>query len=59
MASDAQKKAVRKYDAEMTVQLKLKLNKGTDSDILKKLESVDNKQGYIKKLIRADIESDL
>lgn len=56
MASDAQKKAVRKYDEARTVQFKMKLNKGTDADILKKLESVDNKQGYIKSLIRADIE---
>lgn len=55
MSSDAQKRATRKYDEAKTVQFKMKLNKGTDADILKKLDEVDNKQGYIKGLIRADI----
>lgn len=31
------------------------LHKEYDKDILDKLESVENKQGYIKDLIRADI----
>lgn len=53
--SDAQKKAQEKYDQRATVQVKMKLNKGTDSDILVKLDSVPNKQGYIKALIRSDI----
>lgn len=46
-----------RYDAVNTTQLKLKLNLKTDTDILKKLEEVGNKQGYIKALIRADIAS--
>ncbi len=54
-SSEAQRKAVAKYDAANTVQLKFKLNSKTDADILAKLESVGNKQGYIKALIRADI----
>jgi len=33
----------------------LQLNIKTDTDILKKLEEVPNKQGYIKALIREDI----
>ncbi len=33
----------------------MKLMHSTDADILAKLESVGNKQGYIKALIRADI----
>ena len=57
MTSEAQKKAVQKYDAANTVQFKMKLNKTTDADILKRLDVVDNKQGYIKRLIREDIES--
>lgn len=56
MAKESQKRATRKYDAENTVQFKMKLNKGTDADILKKLSEVPNKQGYIKALIRSDIE---
>ena len=45
----------QKYDENNTKQIKLKLNLKTDKDILDKLNSVDNKQGYIKKLIREDI----
>jgi len=44
------------YDEQNTVQFKMKLNKNTDKDILKKLDSVPSKQGYIKELIRADIK---
>ena len=56
METEAEKRAKAKYDAANTVQLKLKLNKKTDADILSKLEASGNKQGYIKALIRADIE---
>ena len=56
--SKAQLRAQAKYDKENTVQLKLKLNKKTDSDIIKRLSEVDSKQGYIKELIRADILRD-
>ena len=55
MASEAQKRATEKYDKANTKQIMMKLNKGTDADILKKLASVTNIQGYIKALIRADI----
>ena len=41
-----------KYDAANTVQIRLKLNRKTDADILQLLESVDNKQGLIKQLLR-------
>ncbi len=53
----AQKDAVRRYDATHTKQIMLKLNLETDADILKRLEEVENKQGYIKDLIRADIRA--
>lgn len=33
----------------------INLNKNTDPDILEHLEAMDNVQGYIKSLIRADI----
>lgn len=55
MTTDAQKKAVAKYDKENTKAVKLKLNKRTDADILEYLETLDNVQGYIKELIRNDI----
>ena len=56
MATDAQKRAVAKYDAKATRKVLLKLNKTTDADILQRLDEVENKQGYIKQLIREDIE---
>ena len=45
-----------RYDKKMTKVITMKLNKGTDAEILAKLESVDNMQGYIKELIRNDIK---
>lgn len=48
----------QKYDKANTTQIRMKLNLKTDADILEKLESVGNKQGYIKALIRADIEKE-
>ena len=55
-ASEAMLRAIKKYDAANTTQLKIKLNKKTDRDIIEKLASVENKQGYLKELIRADME---
>lgn len=55
-ASKAQLRAQAKYDKSNTVQITLKLNKKTDKDILYWLYDESNKQGYIKSLIRADIE---
>lgn len=55
MATQAQIKASEKYDRENTRSIMLKLNMKNDSDILRKLSMVDNKQGYIKQLIRDDL----
>lgn len=56
MTSEAQKRAAAKYDRDHTRQVMLKLNLSTDSDIIEKLDAVDNRQGYIKSLIRNDIK---
>lgn len=45
-----------RYKKKNIKQLKIELNLKTDEDILQKLESVPNKAGYIKSLIRKDIE---
>lgn len=58
MSSEALKRAVQKYDKANTIQIHLKLNLGTDKDIINKLNQVDNKQGYIKDLIRVDMKGD-
>lgn len=55
MVTEAQIKAQAKYDAKNTRQIHLKLNRRTDWDVLEKLDSVPSKQGYIKELIRADL----
>ena len=54
--NEAQIRAQAKYDAEHTTGVYLKLNKKNDADILDRLASVSNKQGYIKELIREDIK---
>ena len=56
MATEAQKKAVKKYNAVNVKMVSLKLNIKTDKDILEHINNVGNKQGYLKKLIRADIK---
>lgn len=57
MTTEAQKRAQKKYDKanrDKFRMIHLKLNRDTDADVIKKLESVDNIQGYIKVLIRSD-----
>ena len=55
ITTEAQRRAQDKYDKSNTVQVHLKLNLYTDKDILDKLNNVPSKQGYIKDLIRRDI----
>ena len=55
MQTEAMKKAKAKYDKGNTKQIILKLNLKTDKDILDLLQRVENKQGYIKQLIRKDM----
>lgn len=44
-----------KYNAANVKQVKLNLNKKTDADIIKALAACGNMQGYIKDLIRKDM----
>lgn len=44
-----------RYHKAHTVSLTIRLMKNTEQDILERLDSVPNKAGYIKSLIRADI----
>lgn len=53
----ARSKASTKYNATNVKQIKLNLNKRTDADIIQALEESGNIQGYIKSLIRKDIET--
>ena len=55
-SSEAQRRAVAKYDAANTVQFKLKLNKATDAAMIDYLKGLDNRQGYLKELILQDMK---
>lgn len=56
-SSEAKIRAAAKYDKANTKSVFLKLNIKTDADILAYLETVGNKQGYIKELIRNDMQT--
>lgn len=55
MVRESQLRANAKYDKNNTIGLYIKLNKNTDIDIIEHLSGQENKQGYIKLLIRNDI----
>lgn len=55
MTTEANKRASKKYDQKNTKMISVKLNKKTDADIFKHIEKIDNKQSYIKALIRKEI----
>ena len=56
MATEAKRQANRRYDDKNTRQYHLKLNLKTDADIIEHLSKQSSMQGYLKDLIRADIE---
>jgi len=53
--ADNNYKYTKKYDQSNTTKVSLKLNIKTDADIIAYLDSVENKQGTIKQLIRNEI----
>ena len=55
-STDAQIRASAKYNKENVKMIVLHLNITTDKDILDYLAKKDNKTGYVKDLIRADME---
>ena len=44
-----------KYDAKNSKIYSLKFNRKTDAEIIKKLDIVESRNGYIKELIREDL----
>lgn len=56
MATEAQRAADARYKAAHTKQIKLVLNKNTEKDLIAYLAGIGNVQGYIKSLIRADMQ---
>ena len=51
----AKTQSYREYIKRSYKQIKFELNKNTDADILDFLETVPNKQGLIKKLLREEM----
>ena len=57
MKTEAQKKAENKYKKEKVMRTQLDFY-STDQDIIEHLKTVGNRQGYIKDLIRADMNKE-
>ena len=55
MVSDAQKRATAKYQSERTKSVAIRFFP-SDMDLYEHLQRQDSKAGYIKALIRADME---
>ncbi len=53
---EARNKAQAKYNKANTTQITLRLNRNTEADIIEHLQAQKNKQGYLKALIRADMQ---
>ena len=47
---------MNKYEKENIRQIRLKINRKTEPDLVEWIEQQDNIQGYIKDLIRKDME---
>ena len=45
-----------RYNEKMVKRYNLGFNKTTDADVIEQLDKQESKQGYIKELIRKDIE---
>lgn len=57
MASEAKFRANSKSNKINTKMICVRLSYNTDADIIKKLDEVDSKMGYIKELIRKDLQT--
>ena len=58
LTKKSQLKAQKKYDKVNTKSYCMKLNMTTDKDIIERLQEKESVQGYIKELIRRDIENE-
>ncbi len=57
MASEAKIRANNKSNKINTKMICLRLSYNTDADIIKRLDEVESKMGYIKELIRKDMQA--
>ena len=56
-AASMGERAQDRYNKQNTITYCIRLNVNTDLDIIKELETKPSKNGYIKALIRKDIDS--
>ena len=56
MTSEAKKAAKARYDSKTAKYISLKLNTNTDKDLIEHLAKQGNTQGYLKELIRQDMQ---
>lgn len=54
--TEAQKRAESKYRSAKTTQVSVRFYNATEGQMIAFLKSQENKQGYIKSLIRKDME---
>ena len=54
----AQQEAQKRYKAKNTVRVTIDFNRATEQPLIDKLDEQQNKSGYVKDLIKKDIESD-
>ena len=54
--SEAHKRADLKYKKDKTTQLSVRFYNGTEGDLIEWVNAQPNKAGYIKQLIREDME---
>ena len=57
MVSEAKKAAKTRYDAKTAKYFRIKLNVNTDAGIIELLEKQENVQGFIKSLLRKELEN--
>ena len=56
MRTEAQKRADEKWKKNNSTRIMFRLYKNTDADLIEFLETVDNKQALIKRLLREEIK---
>lgn len=54
MVSEAQKRALKRYEKKME-QFVVKFRKDADADVIERLKAVENRTGYIRRLVLKDI----
>ncbi len=50
--------AKKRYDKKNVVRISIAFNRNTEPELLAKVEAQENRNAYIKGLIRADIEKE-